>query len=130
MMVFDLKFPELVLNSMSAVGYMNGPLSMIIVGAIFANVDIKSHLKDWTIYYGILMKMVLIPAILYLITIIIGDKSIVTNSIIILASMPSAAMTSIFAENFNFKRDYATMIMVLSTLISVLTIPALIRLIT
>ena len=127
MMVFNLKFPELVLNSIKAVGSMTGPLSMIIVGAIFANVDIKSHLKDWTIYYGILMKMVLIPAILCLIAVIIGDRSVVTNSIIILASMPSAAMTSIFAENFNLKKDYATMITVVTTLISLLTIPVLLR---
>lgn len=129
MMVFDLKFPELVAKSITAVGSMNGPLSMIIVGAIFADVDIKSHLKDWTIYYGILMKMVLIPAILCLIAAIINDRSIVTNSIIILASMPSAAMTSIFAENFNFKKDYATIIMVVTTLMSILTIPVLIKVI-
>ncbi|NLX62765.1 MAG: AEC family transporter [Tissierellia bacterium] len=127
MMVFNLKFPELVLNSIKAVGSMTGPLSMIIVGAIFANVDIKGHLKDWTIYYGILMKMVFIPAILCLIAVIIGDRSVVTNSIIILASMPSAAMTSIFAENFNLKKDYATMITVVTTLISLLTIPVLLR---
>ena len=74
MMVFNLKFPEVVLNSIKSVGNMTGPLSMIIVGAIFADVNIKSHLKDWTIYYGILMKMVLIPAILCLIAIIIRDK--------------------------------------------------------
>ena len=129
MMVFNLKFPEVVLNSIKSVGNMTGPLSMIIVGAIFADVNIKSHLKDWTIYYGILMKMVLIPAILCLIAIIIRDKSVVTNSIIILASMPSAAMTSIFAENFNLKKDYATMIMVVTTLISILTIPVLLKII-
>ena len=73
------------------------------------------------------MKMVLIPAILCLIAVIIGDRSVVTNSIIILASMPSAAMTSIFAENFNLKKDYATMITVVTTLISLLTIPVLLR---
>ncbi len=129
MMAFDLKFPDLVAKSIAAVGSMNGPLSMIIVGAIFADVNIKSHLGDWTIYYGILMKMVLIPAILCLIATIIKDRSIVINSIIILGSMPSAAMTSIFAENFNFKKDYATIIMVVTTLISILTVPVLIRVI-
>jgi len=65
----------------------------------------------------------------YNITLVIGDRSIVTNSIIILASMPAAAMTSIFAENFNFKKDYATVIMIVTTLFSILTIPVLLRVI-
>jgi len=43
--------------------------------------------------------------------------------------MPAAAMTSIFAENFNFKKDYATVIMIVTTLFSILTIPVLLRVI-
>jgi len=129
MMVLNLKFPEVIYNSIRAVGSMNGPLSMIIVGAIFANVNIKSHLKDWTIYYGILMKMVIIPGILYIISLVINEKSIVINTIIMLGSMPSAAMAPIFAENFNFKKDYATIIMVVTTLVSLVTIPLLLKII-
>ncbi|NLY77398.1 MAG: AEC family transporter [Tissierellia bacterium] len=127
MMIFNLSFPEVVADSINTVGSMNGPMSMIIVGAIFANINIKNHLKDWTLYYGILMKMVLIPGILCLFTYFTGDRSIVTNSIIILASMPAAAMTPILAENFDLQKDYAAVIMVVTTLLSLITIPILLR---
>lgn len=129
MMIFDIQLPHVILSSIDSVGGMTGPLSMIIVGAMFSKVKIRDNLKDWTMYYGIFTKLILIPTILCLISIIIDDKSIVANSVIILAAMPSAAMTPIFAENFNILKDYATVIMIATTLLSVITLPMLLRVI-
>lgn len=129
MMVFNITLPDVVFSSINSVGSMTGPLSMIIVGAMLSGVKIKNHLKDWTVYYGIFIKMILIPAILIVISMLIKEKSIVSNSVIILAAMPSAAMTPIFAQTFNFKKEYATIIMVITTLFSTVTIPILLRII-
>ena len=127
MMIFDIKLPKVIIASVSSIGNMTGPMSMIIVGAMSANVKIKDHLRDWTIYYGIAAKTIMIPAVLYFISLLIRDRSIVSNSVIILASMPAAAMTSIFAESFNVKRDYANIIVIATTLLSVFTLPLLLR---
>jgi len=129
MIFFNVKLPEVLFSSISSVGSMTGPLSMIIVGAMLSEVKIKDYLKDWTIYYSIFVKMILIPALFVVILSFMNDKSLVLKSIVILASMPSAAMTPIFAENFNLKKEYATIIMVVTTLFSVVTIPVLIRII-
>lgn len=126
-MIFDIKIPELLLTSIKSVGNITGPLSMIIVGAILARVEFKNYLKDWTIYYGIVTKLILIPAVLYFISVLIKDTSIVADSVILLASMPAAAMTSILAENYDKEKDYAAIIVLMTTLFSILTIPFLIR---
>lgn len=106
MMLFDLKLPAVVLTSANSIGTITGPLSMIIVGVLATKVNIKEHLIDWTIYYGIAMKLILIPAALYFVSLLIRDRSIVSNTVIILGSMPAAAMTSIFSDSFNVKREY------------------------
>jgi malate permease and related proteins len=129
MMMLDIKLPMAIRSSLSSIGTMTGPLSMMIVGAMSSNINIKEHLKDWTIYYGIAAKIIIIPSVLYLISLLIGDRTIVLNSVIIIASMPAAAMTSIFAEQFNVKRDYATVIVVATTLLSVFTLPVLLKII-
>jgi predicted permease len=41
--------------------------------------------------------------------------------------MPAAAMTSIFADRFNINKDYAAVIVVATTLLSVLTVPILVE---
>jgi malate permease and related proteins len=129
MMIFNIKLPVVIASSIGSIGNMTGPLSMIIVGAMSSNINVKNHLRDWTIYYGIVTKTIIIPAVLYFITLLIKDRSIVSNSVIILASMPAAAMTSIFADSYNIKKDYATIIVIATTLISILTLPLLLRVI-
>jgi malate permease and related proteins len=129
MIVFNIKFPDVIRTTINSIGNMTAPMSMIIVGAISSNVSIKGHLKDWTIYYGIITKIIIIPAALFIISLLIRDRSIVSNSIIILASMPPAIMTSIFAERFKIQKDYATIIVVLTTLLSIFILPILLKLI-
>jgi malate permease and related proteins len=129
MMIFNIKLPEVIFRSVSSVGNMTGPLSMIIVGALAYKVNIKEYLKEWTLYYGTAVNLIIIPAILYLISLLIKDRSIVANSVIILGAMPAGAMTSIFADHFDIQRDYASVVVVTTTLLSVFTIPILLKLI-
>ena len=129
MMIFSIKLPAAIMSSLSSIGNMTGPLSMMIVGAMSSNINIKEHLGDWTIYYGIVVKTVIIPVVLYCVSLLVKDRSIVSSSVIIIASMPAAAMTSIFAEQFNVKKDYATIIVVATTLLSIFTLPLLLKII-
>ena len=124
-MLLNIKIPEILFNSIKSVGNITGPLSMIIVGAIISNVEFRTHLKDWALYYGIVTKMIILPMILYFISLLFDDRSIVANSVIIIASMPAAAMTSIFAVRYNKEKDFATIIVVITTLLSIITIPIL-----
>lgn len=126
-MVFEISIPTIFFSSIKSVGSITGPLSMIIVGAILSRVKFKNHLKDWTLYYGIMIKLILLPIILYGISIIINDRSIVANSVIIIASMPAAAMTSIFAESYDKEKDFAAIVVLTTTLLSVITIPLLVN---
>jgi predicted permease len=127
MLIFDIKLPSVLAASANSIGSMTGPLSMIIVGALSSKINIKEHFIDWTVYYGIAVKLIIMPIALYLISLIIKDNSIVANTVILLASMPAAAMTSIFADSYDLRSDYASVIVVATTLLSVFTLPVLLR---
>ncbi len=124
--VFDIQIPKILYTSINSVGSISGPLSMIIIGAILSKGKIGNSLKDWTLYYGLIVKMAILPLILCLTSLLV-DKSIVSNSVVIIASMPAAAMTSIFAESYNKEKELASMFVLLTTLLSVITIPILVR---
>lgn len=126
-LIFNLKIPDILMQSINSIGSMTGPLSMIIVGASLSNVRLGNNLLNWKIYYGIVTRLILIPAILYVFSLLIGDNSIVADSVIIIASMPAATMTSIFAESYEKEKDFATITVLATTLLSIFTIPLLIR---
>lgn len=128
-MVFDIQLQGAILSSIKSIGNMTGPLSMLIIGVILSNVKIKNHLQDWTIYYGIIIKLIIIPIIIYLISILLIDSSKVINTVIIMTAMPASAMTSILAESYDKEKEYAAVIVSLTTLLSLITVPILLKII-
>lgn len=128
-MIFDIQLPDAILTSIRNIGNITGPLSMIIIGVILSDVKVKDYIKDWTIYYGATTKLILIPFIVYLISLLTGEASKAINSVVIMTAMPSAAMTSILAESYDKDKDYAAVIVSVTTLFSLITVAALLKII-
>lgn len=129
-MFFDIQLPNALTSSIKSIGNITGPLSMLIIGVILSNIKIRKHLGDWTIYYGIITKLVIIPIIIYFISLLAGDNSKAINTVIIMTAMPASAMTSIFAESFNKEKEYAAVLVSVTTLLSLITVPILLKIIT
>jgi hypothetical protein len=128
-MLFNIQLPGALLSSINTIGDTTIPLSMIIIGVILSKVKIKNYLKDWTIYYGVTIKLVIIPGFIYLISLLIQGPSKVLNTIIIMSAMPASAMTSILAETFDREKEYAAIIVSVTTLLSLITSIVLLRII-
>ncbi len=130
LMALDIKIKGPLLLSIKSIGNITGPISMFIIGVILANVKIKQHLKDWTVYYGTALKLIILPIIIYLISLLVKDSSRAIYSVVIMTAMPASAMTSILAESFDKEKEFAAIIVSATTLISLITVPVLIKLIT
>lgn len=128
-MVFNIKIDGALLQSVKSIANITGPLSIIIIGVILSDVKIKHHLKDWTVYYGIVIKLLFIPTAVFFISLILGDSSKAVYSVIIMTAMPASTMTSIFAEMYDKEKEFAAVIVSATTLISLITVPVLIKLI-
>lgn len=128
-MVLNIQLPSAILSSIKNIGSITGPLSMLIIGVILHSARIKDYLKDWTIYYGIIIKSIIIPLGCYWISLLLNEKSIALNSVIIMTAMPASAMTSIFAESYDREKEYGAIIVSLTTLFSLVTLPMLLGMI-
>ena len=128
-MIFNIKLPASILDTTKIVGDMTAPISMIIVGSILSKVKIKSIFKEASVYYGALIKLIVIPLAIYMIKLIIKDNSSVIDTIIVIQAMPAAAMTSIFAADFDKEKEYGAIVVFVTTLLSIITIPVIVKLI-
>lgn len=126
--IFSIKIPAVILNTLKTVGGLTTPVSMLIIGSMLASVNFKKAVKDMSLYYGSLIKLLLIPAFLYLLSVFFNEKSIVIKVFILLQAMPAAATTSLFSESYNKEKEYSALIVSFSTLLSVFTIPLIIKL--
>lgn len=120
---FKINIPGALKSTMDLIGGMTSPLSMIIVGVILTKVDFKKYLKDFNIYYSSSLKLIVLPMVLLGLFRLLKINSIVSNTMVLLTAMPAAAMTSILAENYNNEKEYASMIVFITTLLSLLSFP-------
>ncbi len=126
-MVFDIRINGAILVGIKGIGSITGPLSMIIIGVILSNAKVKKYMRDWTVYYGITVKLIAIPIIIYMVSLQLPESSRALKSVIIMTAMPASAMTSILAESFGKEKDYAAIIVSATTLLSLITVPALLK---
>lgn len=121
-MFLNIKIPGVIISTSRGIGNLTGPLSMMIIGCILSKVKIKIYLRDWTVYYGAMIKLIIIPMIIYLAALLIGTSSIAINTVIIMTALPASAMTSILADAFDKEKEYATFVVSITTLMSLFTI--------
>lgn len=126
-MIFSIKMPSVLQDTMKAVGGLTTPLSMLIIGSLLSKSNFKNLINDVSMYYGSFIKLLFIPAALYIVSIFLKDNSIVMKTFILMQAMPAGATTSLFAENFNKGKEYSVFIVSLSTLFSMATIPLIIK---
>ncbi|MCM8710253.1 AEC family transporter [Clostridium sp. SYSU_GA19001] len=126
-MIFNIKLHPIITSSLKSVGSMTTPLSMIMIGVILSKADLKIIFKDWTIYYGSFIKLIIIPSFFYAAALLMKDSSNVMNTMIILQAMPAAATTSIFAESFDKEKEFSAGIVFLTTLLCTITFPLILK---
>lgn len=126
-MVFEIEINGALLTSIKSIGSITGTISMFIIGVILSNVKIKQYFRDWTLYYGIAIKLIVIPFAIYFISLLLEGSTKAVYSVIIMTAMPASAMTSILAESYDKEKEFAAVIVSATTLISLLTVPLLIK---
>lgn len=105
---------------------MTTPLSMIIIGRIISEMKIKEIIKEKNIYSNSIIRLLIIPLLVFFILKIFIISNIVLGVCVLLAAMPVAVTTPIFAEKYNGDINLSSKAVVISTLLSVVTIPLLI----
>lgn len=128
-MLFNIHVPEYLSKSINIVGNMTTPLSMIIIGCILTQVNIKDAFKDWIVYYESIIRLIIIPISIFFIAKLIKDDSILMKTIIVLQAMPAGTMASIMAENLDKDSRFAAIIIFVTTLLSIGSFPLVLSII-
>ena len=88
------------------------------IGMILARIDLDS-LKDKTLLWYSLNRLVIIPLIVYLVCLLLPVSHLARGVSVILAAMPAGASTSILALKYDRDPAFATELVIVSTLLSI-----------
>ena len=129
-----IHLPEDINSTLSAVGGMIGPASMIVTGMLFAGMDFKQIFASKRVYFVIFLRLIVVPAIALVLIKFSYLASLSSNGpkimlIVFLAIItPSASTVTQMCQVYGNDSQYASAINVVTTLLAIITMPLMVML--
>ncbi len=124
---FKVEVPSYIQKPLATIGNMNTPLSMFLIGMVMSQLHFKKVFKNLHMWMTIFIKLIICPlitlGILYLFKSVLDVNTLMLQVIFILMACPCVSITSVFAIQFKYDEDIAVSSVVLSTLLSLISLP-------
>ncbi len=127
--LFSIPLPVPLLKTLDIIGSMTTPLSMIIIGSMLAELKLKELFIGWTIYYGSVFRLFIMPLLTAFLLHLLGIPEHLLKICVTSVAMPAATMTAIFAEKYHGNVLLASRLVFITTALSLVTIPMIIMMI-
>lgn len=121
-MVTQIHLPGVITETVRYISSCNSALSMFIVGTILADVEIKTIFNRDTLLFSI-FRLAILPAIALGIGTLLGLEPTALGISVLMTGMPAGATAAIFAARYHSDALFATKCVVMSTIISMVTLP-------
>ncbi len=124
--ITSLPIPNVLSGVISSMASLNTPLAMIVIGFSLAKSNFLSALKLPVTYLLAFLRLIFIPLVAMIVLYIAGVRGIIPVSIIVSASAPIAAATTMFATRFENDSVAASNLVAITTILSIITMPAIV----
>lgn len=123
-----ITLPSIANSAIDYLAALNAPLAMLVLGVYLGKVDWKRMLTTPRLYLCAAVRLVLIPAATLLVFKIIPAEPSISLAILICASAPVGSNVAVYAQLHGQDYSYAVQTVVLSTLLSIITLPLVVEL--
>ena len=121
--LFGVSVPDIIMEPVEFIGQITSPLAMITIGSIIATYSLKELFSQGKLYILAACKMLLLPAIAYLIMYLITGPGLIASVVTIYIAMPTANTVSMMAVNYRADAKTATYGTGLMNILCIITIP-------
>lgn len=122
MKYFGLEMPMPLQITLSSIGSCSTAMSMFVIGGILSDVD-RQQLFDKEICLYSFYRLILIPVMIMIILRLLHLDILSSNVCILLSAMPAASTTAMLAQKYNQNAEFASRMVFISTLFSLITLP-------
>lgn len=123
-MFSGITLPVFLDKTLNAVGGCTTAVSMIVIGAIIADTDIRTVVSKLILYYSA-VRLLFIPLISLVILKLLNVDSLTIGISVLIAAMPAGSFTAILADKYDCDAEFASKCIFTSTVLSMVTIPVI-----
>lgn len=123
-----ITLPSVMLGAIDSVASVCTPLSMLVIGAMLSGMPIKEMFGERKIYILSLVRLILLPFMIFILTkyiLRLQDDWLIIIPVVV-AGMPVASNAAMMASAYESDAKFASQVVMITTLISCISIPILI----
>ena len=122
LMITQIPLPTMLTSAIKSIGGCNSALTMFIIGTILADVKLSTIIDPTTVAFSF-FRLGLLPLVAYGVCLVFQLEPVARGIAVLMTGMPAGATAAIFAARYNSDAPFATRCVVLTTLLSMFTLP-------
>ena len=127
-MLFNIRLPDMIYTAFSNVAEMTTPLAMIVAGASIMSAGILKSINEPRVFLVTAVRLIFMPLVGAALIMILPCPDMPKLITLIEFSCPTAAIGTMFAVKYDRDPEYASHIFAVSTLLSLVTLPIIVKL--
>lgn len=120
---FQWSVPEPINSVINMMSPATSPLAMIVIGLMLSRSNLKEAFQNKFIYLASALKLLVVPIIITLALKVFGISGPALVIPVIMISMPTATYVAMFSGNYGNDSKFASQIVFMTSLLSMITIP-------
>jgi len=121
------EIPVVIQSYLQLIGDVATPMVMIFIGSSLYGCNLLDMIKDRVIAESVIMKLLVMPVITALLVMFLPLSVLAKTMCVFSCAFPTAAMVPILTEQEGKNVEFASMILLLSTVLSMVTIPVIVE---
>ena len=126
--LFSVPVPAILRDGIGHLAALNTPIPMIIIGYYLAKTNLPAALKDNEGWLCIALRLLVLPSVTLAALLLCGVRGDVLTAAMICIATPVATSCTMFAARFDRNAVLSVNLVSISTLLSVISIPAMVAL--
>ena len=123
-MLTGIKFPIFIAKTISSIASCTTAISMCVVGSILADIE-WNNLLDKKVLFFCSIRLIAYPFIVFIALTFVNAPTLIKAIAVIMTGMPAGSTAAILAEQYECDAKFSAKLILVSTVLSVITIPIL-----
>lgn len=120
----DIKLPEFGISTLRYIGNCTTFLSMVVLGVSVAQMVPKEVFSRWRLYVFVVIRQILVPIMFIFLLRPFLTNTLILHTVVVMVAMPAGNMPLMLARQFGAKEDMISAGIIMTTVVSIITIPA------
>jgi malate permease and related proteins len=123
LIMLEIQLPKFIMESCKYISNLTTPLSMFFIGIVIKSINLKNIRFDKDMLWVIIGRFFIAPLITFILATAFSIPELMKNVFVIQAALPVMTNTAIITKAYNADYEYASVMIAITTMISLIFIP-------